>query len=328
MTDQPGLSIVLPVYQVGMYLRECLDSILQQNYAHFELILVDDGSTDESGEICDEYAQLDHRVRVIHQQNAGQSAARNRGIDLAAGRYIGFVDSDDWIDADMYQTLMHDAEANDADIACCGFRIVAEDGARRDNLSAETKETAVWEGDDVLLNLYTDFSPCNKIYRVTLFTQIRYPVGKLYEDARTTYRLAALTKTATMNYQQKYNYRQRHGSSMRELEIDSALDRLSVWDEIAAFMLPKFPDLKYIINARKNRLIFEYALFFANNGESDSVRRLRRYMAPTDQFFMFSRMDKLAWALFCQSVIAFTLAAQGMRVLRKLLNTHQGGFLS
>lgn len=113
------LSIIIPVYNTGIYLHKCIKSILSQRMTDFELILIDDGSKDDSGAICDEYASQDSRVKVIHKQNEGVSIARNTGIGMAEGEYIGFVDSDDWIDADMYETLCKLADSNECDIVMC-----------------------------------------------------------------------------------------------------------------------------------------------------------------------------------------------------------------
>ncbi|MBA1325633.1 glycosyltransferase [Enterococcus faecium] len=111
------MSIIVPVYKVEKYLRKCVDSILAQTFTDFEVILVDDGSPDNSGKICDEYAEKDNRVRVIHKENGGLSSARNAGIDVARGKYLGFVDSDDYIDEDMYEILYENLKIHDADIS-------------------------------------------------------------------------------------------------------------------------------------------------------------------------------------------------------------------
>lgn len=116
----PKISVIVPVYNVAPYLKKCVDSIINQTFTDIEIILVDDGSTDESGTICDQYAQKDSRVKVIHKPNGGLSDARNSGLEVCSGEYIGFVDSDDWISPDMYETLIHFAVKEDLDVAMCG----------------------------------------------------------------------------------------------------------------------------------------------------------------------------------------------------------------
>lgn len=115
----PEVSIIVPVYKVEPYLNKCVDSILAQTFTDFECILVDDGSPDSCGKICDEYVQKDSRVKVIHQENQGLSAARNSGLDMASGAWIVFVDSDDWIEPDAVEVLYRAALQNDADMAVC-----------------------------------------------------------------------------------------------------------------------------------------------------------------------------------------------------------------
>lgn len=119
MSVEPKISIIVPVYKVEPYLRKCLDSIVGQTYQNLQIILVDDGSPDNCGKICDEYAARDRRIEVIHQANGGVSAARNAGLKLADGDYIGWVDSDDWIESGMYEYLLENALKYGADIAVC-----------------------------------------------------------------------------------------------------------------------------------------------------------------------------------------------------------------
>ena len=121
IAETPLISIIIPVYKVEPYLRKCLDSVVQQTYRNLEIILVDDGSPDSCGAICDEYATKDERITVIHQENKGLSAARNAGLDIATGDYIQFVDSDDWIEPDALATVLSIAEDHHVDIVCFGF---------------------------------------------------------------------------------------------------------------------------------------------------------------------------------------------------------------
>lgn len=174
------ISLVIAVYKVEKYLRKCVDSVLGQTYQNLEIILVDDGSPDGCGAICDEYAQRDSRVKVIHQENGGLSAARNSGLEIARGEYVGFIDSDDYLSPLMYEKLIHTAEEQSADIVICGFNKVDEDGN-----SIWCTPQVSWSGtgaefvktDGVQLNYVW-----HKLYRRSLFKNIRFPEGKLYED--------------------------------------------------------------------------------------------------------------------------------------------------
>lgn len=179
------LSVVIPVYNVEKYLDKCVESIVNQTFKDLEIILVDDGSTDESGKMCDEWTEKDTRIKAIHKINGGLSSARNAGIKQAKGEYISFIDSDDFVELDMYATMIEALDRTGKDIASCG-RIVdlwGEREKREFSLKSErifSKEEAI---EEVLLLRYIDVSACDKVYRCTLFKQIMYPEGKISEDA-------------------------------------------------------------------------------------------------------------------------------------------------
>ena len=147
----PVLSIIVPVFKAEQFLHKCVDSILGQTLQDLELILVDDGSPDKSGSICEAYAKKDSRVRVIHQQNAGVSAARNAGLAIASGDYVGFVDSDDWVAADMYETMHGAAVCCSAEIVMCDILAAGEDGT-------EQMDTIAWLSGDCVLT-QKDWTP-------------------------------------------------------------------------------------------------------------------------------------------------------------------------
>ena len=132
-SEQPLISIIVPVYDVEPYVARCIESIMSQTHKNLQILLINDGSTDKSGVICDDYAKKDSRITVNHQENAGVSSARNTGLDAAKGDWIGFVDSDDWIQPDMYEKLLEEAQKSDKDIAICGFSIQSDDGKRQTN---------------------------------------------------------------------------------------------------------------------------------------------------------------------------------------------------
>lgn len=186
------VSIIVPVYRVEEYLRRCVDSILAQTYENLEIILVDDGSPDGCPEICDAYAGEDHRVKVIHQKNAGLSGARNAGIDEAKGEYLAFVDSDDYVAPDFIQAMYEALQKTGCAIGQCRFSYVqGEPLTNEDNHSLH-----IYRGESLMEQLYgpeeeaTYFVVAwNKLYRRELFEQIRYPEGRIHEDEATTYRL-------------------------------------------------------------------------------------------------------------------------------------------
>lgn len=184
----PKLSIIVPVYKVEQYIHKCVDSILNQTFTDFELILVDDGSPDNCGSICDEYAQKDKRIRVIHKDNGGVSEARNLGIDESKGEYISFVDSDDFIDANMYREMLAFLEANNLDIVCTDTYIVHGD---RKKFKPRYLKDMIFENGTAItenLNGNLDNAVWNKVYKKEVIADIRFPLNRRYEDVATVYK--------------------------------------------------------------------------------------------------------------------------------------------
>lgn len=214
----PELSIIVPVYKVEKYLPRCIDSILAQTFGDFELILIDDGSPDGCGRICDEYAQKDKRIVAIHQKNMGVSAARNAGLDIARGRYIGFVDSDDWIEPQMYEVMMDAIRENGADMAVCGVRYADEDGkfTRADRLSE-----GVYSRDGLLEDVFAMPNKlgggcCNKVLDASKIASVRFKVGMtIAEDALYLFDCFMRIDGAVKIGDALYNVYERCGSATR-----------------------------------------------------------------------------------------------------------------
>ena len=246
------LSIIVPVYNVKDYLAQCLESLLAQSFKDYEIILVDDGSIDGCGKICDEFADRYACITALHKENGGLSSARNYGMQYAGGEYYGFVDSDDWIEPEMYEKLISSAILHNADVTCCGV-INYDDSTQKNSrcLLKEERET-VYTGMNAKTELYKNFSVCNKLYRAELFDEIRFPEGKLYEDARTMYRIASKVETYAVCPYYGYFYRHRSTSIMGTFAEDRYLDRVHVWTEIYEGMEDALPpeELQYILYRR------------------------------------------------------------------------------
>ena len=226
------ISVIVPIYKVEKYLNRCADSIINQNYRNLEIILVDDGSPDSSGLISDEYARIDPRVRVIHKPNGGLSDARNAGIEIATGDYIGFVDSDDFIHPDMFRDLYELIRKYDADIAQCSYRAVADDTFVDPGDAYNEK---VISNLDALRLIYTGYKvdyvvAWDKLYRRQLFDSIRFPKGKIHEDESTTYKLFYLSgKIAVIDKKYYYYYQSpdsiiRSSFSLKKLHYTDAME--------------------------------------------------------------------------------------------------------
>lgn len=183
------ISVIIPIYNAELYLNRCIESVLYQTYTNLEVILVDDGSTDNSGEICDSYREIDKRVQVIHQENGGPSSARNRGLMAAKGEYIGFIDSDDYMAGDMYETLLAYMQ-DDVDITCCGRICLSSKGRRELCFLSKTKKYTREEAlGEVLLIRKISSSVCTKLFRRELFEDLLFPVGRGSEDIPVVYNL-------------------------------------------------------------------------------------------------------------------------------------------
>lgn len=237
------ISVIVPVYKVEQYLGRCIESIQNQTYRNLEIILVDDGSPDQCGQICDNYMQNDSRIRVIHKTNGGLSDARNAGIQIARGNYLGFIDSDDYIAPDMFAHLYQLLVDNKADISICSAVVVSEDGQAEFTNGDLTK---VLTGEDILSqmiyrNLFT-VNTWNKLYKRNLFDNIRFPKGMLYEDLATTYKLMDISDCVVCSNAQKYAYVQRSGSIMNQTGLKMNPDKVEILSEMwQYFTLRKKP---------------------------------------------------------------------------------------
>ena len=201
------ISVIIAVYKVEKYLCRCVDSVLEQTYTNMEIILVDDGSPDNCPVMCDEYARQDSRVKVIHQENAGLSGARNAGIDMAQGQWLAFVDSDDYLAADFLERLYQACVDTGSSLSVCRWEYVL--GEKIPEIGSG--ETRVYTGREMLANLYVPDGAYfvvawNKLYRKELFEDIRYPLGRIHEDEATTYRIYDKVKKAAYVDRSLYGY--------------------------------------------------------------------------------------------------------------------------
>ena len=224
----PLISVIVPIYNTEAYLKECVDSILEQTYQNLEIILVDDESTDASGKICDDYAKQDSRVHVIHQKNQGQGVARNTGLDMAKGEWIGFADSDDWLEPNMFEMLLRYAFETKADIVNCRYwrhwknltkvkdddgKVIILDGCEAMLHSAEARiGVEVW----------------SKLYHRSFWDAgVRFKVVKKYEDVDIIYAIYLQCRRLTCINVPLYHYRQRKNSTVHVVNMNYMMDR---WD--------------------------------------------------------------------------------------------------
>lgn len=238
------ISIIVPIYKVEEYLPRCVESILGQTYRDFELILVDDGSPDGCGAICDEYAARDSRVRVIHKENGGLSDARNAGLEIARGEYIAFVDSDDWVSPRYLERLLEGLESTGSDICECGILRTEGESCPEDSVDSAPE---VFDAVSALEQLICDGAfhqyVWNKLYRREVIGQIRFPKGKTNEDEFWTYQIFGRAKSAAKIDGALYNYFQRPGSIMGTEYSLKRLDGLEAKQQRQRYVEQNFPQL-------------------------------------------------------------------------------------
>lgn len=245
-TNNPLISVVVPVYKVEPYLEKCVESILAQTYSNLEVILVDDGSPDNCGKICDQLQQKDPRIVVIHKSNGGLSSARNAGIEIAHGEYIGFVDSDDSIEPDMYEKLYQAIQSDETELAVCAVNYVYEDGKILTKPGLGKNATFNFHEAMIEMNLHRlfDMATWSKLYHRDLFEGLRFPMGKLSEDYYVMFRI--LDRAQKISYVDAYcyNYLQRKNSVTRSSKINhdheyAALEQMEYLEE-------KYPEMNII----------------------------------------------------------------------------------
>ncbi|WP_244834586.1 glycosyltransferase [Clostridium sp. BJN0001] len=259
------ISIIVPVYNVEKYLEKCVNSLINQTYKNIEIILVDDGSKDSSGEICEKLSQKDSRIFVVHKKNGGLSSARNEGLKYAEGSYIGFVDSDDWLSPNMYETLYDILIKNDADISYCKFFKTSNETSE---IPKENEnKISVFNNKEGMNNFYTDLSvytivAWNKLYKRELFLDVRYPEGKIHEDEGTTYKLFYKAEKTVYIDKAFYYYRVNPESITNSKFSKKNLDIIDVYEEKIKFIVDK--NLTYLYS--KTLKWYMFKLIYCFNG--------------------------------------------------------------
>lgn len=231
------ISVIVPIYNVENYIKKCIESICNQTYQDLEILLIDDGSTDLSGKICDIYAQKDTRIIVVHKNHGGVSDARNTGIEKANGEYLAFVDGDDYIHERMYEILMKNLQNTGADISVCGFKKIAKSIESDTLISKEDFE--IYEGSDIIYRLWLDNVRTvvlwNKLYRKQIFNNLRYPIGRYHEDTFIIHRVLAKCKKIVYSNLELYYYVQRSDSIMSVLNYKRIDDMIAAYEDRILF---------------------------------------------------------------------------------------------
>jgi glycosyltransferase involved in cell wall biosynthesis len=295
---EPIISIIVPVYNTEKYLHKCLDSILCQSFYDFELILIDDGSKDSSGSICAKYAKIDERIKVVHKENEGVSQARNLGIEMAKGKYIAFVDSDDFIEPDMFNLLYMIIKDYNADIAVCGFYKIDEkyNNVLYDEIQRLNTEKAL----SLVLNYYNEFSPSvvNKLFNKNLIVKHRIRFNRqitMGEDLLFTCKCIYHSSKIVQSYSAKYHYRKNDSSATR---MAFNLKKMTIFDShdlIYDYIYSSYPSLTWLVRKRDVDVSISYIHeCFKNNFKSESVDKvLRKKVSNNLSMYLFNKETNL-----------------------------------
>lgn len=267
----PLISVIVPVYKVEKYIHKCVDSILSQTFTDFELFLVDDGSPDNCGKICDEYAAKDNRIIVIHKENGGLSDARNVAIEKASGEYLTFVDSDDYVSDNHLESLYNALVETGSDIAMSNMSSF-NDNCINENHFCPTKKIKVLEGNEVFKTLNQPCA-CSKLYKSYIFKSLRFPVGRLYEDVFVCHEVLAQTKKLVLTGINSYFYFIRSDSIMHQ-EYNLAFTDIIDAIELRIKKLEEL-GLEKLANDNREFIYSRVAVAFANLDSSIDVNNKR-----------------------------------------------------
>ena len=244
--DNPLISVIVPIYNCERYLGRCIESIVQQDYSHFELILVDDGSTDQSGAVCEHWADRDSRIKVFHKENGGQSSARNLGLDRAVGDFISFVDSDDYVTHDYLSFLLSlFPDSDDCSITACNHYIV-RNGRPAPSASEDTDRvfSAKEALENTLFHGCVDISPCGKLYKKAVFEDLRFPEGRIFEDTWLFGEIIARTDRLVFGRRGCYYYVIHDDSTVRKAFSPRNLQYIEAAEKLASDAMKYGQDMR------------------------------------------------------------------------------------
>lgn len=303
-SKEPLISVIVPIYNVEKYLDKCVGSIIDQTYKNLEIILVDDGSPDNSPKMCDEWSKKDKRIKVIHKENGGLSDARNAAIDVAKGEYITFIDSDDYVSYDFIAYLYKNIKSNMISVA--PYIITTDSKQINTDMGYKNEEL---NNKQALDRMITDrgftVSACSKLYDISLFEGVRYPKGRLFEDTATTYKL--FLKCNEISYCSKggYYYYKREDSIINSAYNKKQLDFIIFTDKMIEDVLKKYPDLSDSIESKKidarfsilRRMLLTKALSKEDKEEKDKIIKYIKERKKTILKSNYNKKIKIATIL-------------------------------
>ena len=322
----------MPIYKVEQYLHECIDSIISQTYSNLEIILVDDGSPDNCGKICDEYAEKDSKIKVIHKPNGGLSDARNVGLEIATGEYLAFIDSDDWISKDMFEVLYDNILKYSADISCCAYyhayankNIPYHIRVAIDILNSEQAMKFAINHERVFCMAW------GKLYKKYIFDSIRYPLGKCNEDEFVILDILHKANVIVYNTKSMYYYRQRKASIMGEVSTmyqPRRLDAIEAFEMRIEFVKARYPALVDISKDKLFRTSLRVLLLMLESKKYRKIperKKLLRILRENHEAVMksplISKEEKLKFSILRRSVTLYRVL-KFLNGFRKKMHTY------
>lgn len=291
----PKISVIVPVYKAEKYLDRCVQSILNQTFEDLEVILVDDGSPDRCPEMCDKWAEHDSRIKVLHQINGGASAARNAGLRVAQGEYIGFVDSDDWIESKMYEVLHNLICDNDADMAIS--EICRKSGGEH------LAKCEIWDTHDSLDNFFRingerdTHTVCTRLIKKNLFNEWEFVEGRMNEDVHACYCLSVFSKKTVYTNKQFYHYFQNsEGVTNRKFSLRKT-DLLYMWDVVLNMTKRMYPEYIYACEMNQRRACFTLLMRMRIDGYDKNDYTLKKLKRDLKKNVRGSALELLKWKM-------------------------------
>lgn len=314
--DTPLISVIVPVYKVEPYLRRCLDSIVNQSYANLQILLVDDGSPDSCGAICDEYADRDSRIQVIHKQNGGLSSARNAALERSIGDWIAYVDSDDWIEQDMFAYLLQNAEEAGADVAVCGHYEDYRNRSLKVGVDCPLTLDATAGIEQLLLDREIHNYVWDKLWKRELMEGIRFPEGRNFEDISTSYRAFEKAGRILCLPEAKYHYIQRSDSIVGNISLKSKLDYYYAVSERRERLLKDYPQFRQLLDNSCMKAVVSIWSAYSRNPKEER----KRYRSKIEQIAAFAAEHYQA------AIKSGGLGITGRAVLRLTPSMSKGAF--
>ena len=305
--DTVLISVIIPVYKVEKYIRRCIDSVLNQSYKNIEIILVDDGSPDNCGKICDEYKEIDKRVCVFHKENGGLSDARNYGVMHARGEYIVFIDSDDYVENDYIDYLFSLINKYGTKMSLCQHRTIFNNGHIKEiNLTGDSIMSCKDCLENMLYHNIIDTSAWAKMYHKSLLKDVFFPKGKIFEDIGTTYLFFLQCDYIAVGYERKYNYIFHDDSIVNSVFNEAKFNMLEMTDKMAKDVESAIPELSKAVLRRRvysrfstlNQMLYS-SQYDDEKHEIINFIKTNKYNVLVDK--KAPKRDKIAIVLLCTS---------------------------